>query len=906
MARTAKSDPIGAQARREAPRDPRGTDERREAVADASELQRRIGNRATIQRLAGAGEGDPGGAASIDAIARGGASGSSRPLPFLDRIRASFGRHDLSHVRAFTGPAASDASRALEARAYTRGSSVVFGRTPDLRTAAHEAAHVIQQRAGVQLKGEVGEAGDAHERHADAVAERVVTGRSAEALLDRYACAPAAPVQPVIQRWGEPDHYAMGQRAGVKAVQVLDPLDTERKRTYRLEEEETDLSERVDFEGATDDPKEVVQVDVPSSDKFFLRGPEGDTMSLGAANRFAGDFTKKPLDSDMLHKAGSLDDMPKTISTKFIEEAEKTVSKPDTRVHREYLKAAGEKMLMATNANHFFPLSTIEYRRQHAKALQKVWVARRLWARGDALTRSDDEEQRAKGKAQTERAEEVFRQAAIVEGFAGHFLADCFAAGHLAPHALARIGDKSPVTAGARVNTWHDLFNALPNGIPTTLGTFHGDYSMDGNDLEYVSGVIAQSLLEVVMPWYTGLPYDGNVVTPAPDVAAIRADPVAGPLWRTMCGDYDEFFKALGRSSGRRETKLSLSKYIVYATSAGSGVAKDELMPMIARHVFGVDTGLERTDALQDGRGIRGKVRSIVAALHQVLTWKAGVQVATGLGQDYRSVRGKALEDKYWMSLRSRQLAKFSPTTNPRKALIEELTYWTFAWRSELKTRADAAAAERSLSAQVGELRGLSDSVKDKERKAWVDKIEAILGGFEALDGFFDLESPTTAPLALVDQGPDAAPSPDTSSGIAVQPTRALLALPDLDLVGVVDYAAALHALVSDPRPSDDSDHDELYDLLIADTRELADGHLVAYRAGVLDGRSSIALYTFAKTMQFFVSTLTRLKASGRSLKKTRKETFRRDAIKSVRATLSAYFSIDDARLMLTTGRVVP
>jgi hypothetical protein len=64
---------------------------------------------------------------------------------------------------------------------------VAFARSPDLHTAAHEAAHVVQQRGGVQLKGGVGEAGDSHERHADAVADLVVQGKSSESLLDRVA-----------------------------------------------------------------------------------------------------------------------------------------------------------------------------------------------------------------------------------------------------------------------------------------------------------------------------------------------------------------------------------------------------------------------------------------------------------------------------------------------------------------------------------------------------------------------------------------------------------------------------------------------------------------------------------------------------------------------------------------------
>jgi hypothetical protein len=64
---------------------------------------------------------------------------------------------------------------------------VAFADTPDLHTAAHEAAHVVQQRSGVHLKAGVGEVGDSYERNADAVADRVVAGDSAQDLLDQHA-----------------------------------------------------------------------------------------------------------------------------------------------------------------------------------------------------------------------------------------------------------------------------------------------------------------------------------------------------------------------------------------------------------------------------------------------------------------------------------------------------------------------------------------------------------------------------------------------------------------------------------------------------------------------------------------------------------------------------------------------
>src|SRR6185295_18756758 len=79
------------------------------------------------------------------------------------------------------------ATASLGAHGYATGNSVAFAGTPDLHTAAHEAAHVVQQRAGVHLKNGLGEVGDVHERHADAVADKVMRGESAESLLDQYS-----------------------------------------------------------------------------------------------------------------------------------------------------------------------------------------------------------------------------------------------------------------------------------------------------------------------------------------------------------------------------------------------------------------------------------------------------------------------------------------------------------------------------------------------------------------------------------------------------------------------------------------------------------------------------------------------------------------------------------------------
>lgn len=132
--------------------------------------------------------------------AQAGVQGAGDKLPHGDRIQAAFGQHDVSGVRAHTGGDAAKAGNKLGAEAFATGQDVAFQSSPDVHTAAHEAAHVVQQRAGVQLKGGTGKAGDALERNADAAADKVVRGESAEGVLDQVAggvraAAPAGGVQ---------------------------------------------------------------------------------------------------------------------------------------------------------------------------------------------------------------------------------------------------------------------------------------------------------------------------------------------------------------------------------------------------------------------------------------------------------------------------------------------------------------------------------------------------------------------------------------------------------------------------------------------------------------------------------------------------------------------------------------
>ena len=174
---------------------------------------------------------DAGGAAQsageVHEHAQRGVSGAASALPHGERIQQSFGSHDVGGIQAHVGGAAADASAAIGAQAYATGDHVAFQRAPDLHTAAHEAAHVVQQRAGVQLASGVGQSGDAYERHADAVADRVVQGQSAESLLSEMA--PGGGGGGAVQRQdgdtpatggGETTAPAGGETAGSEATEA--------------------------------------------------------------------------------------------------------------------------------------------------------------------------------------------------------------------------------------------------------------------------------------------------------------------------------------------------------------------------------------------------------------------------------------------------------------------------------------------------------------------------------------------------------------------------------------------------------------------------------------------------------------------------------------------------------------
>lgn len=123
-------------------------------------------------------------------------SAPGRPLDAetRDALEPRFG-FDFSQIRTHTDSEARRSAAALHARAFTTGNDIVFAAAqPSPWLLAHEIAHVSQQR-GATTRSVAGMAGDAHERHADAVADIITRGGSATTLLRQ---APSWP--PALQR----------------------------------------------------------------------------------------------------------------------------------------------------------------------------------------------------------------------------------------------------------------------------------------------------------------------------------------------------------------------------------------------------------------------------------------------------------------------------------------------------------------------------------------------------------------------------------------------------------------------------------------------------------------------------------------------------------------------------------
>ena len=177
-------------------------------TSGAMHLQRMAGNAAMgalVQRKASGEQGEENASPVHDVIGKGG--GSSLDAGVRGQMEAKMGQ-DFGDVKVHTGSEAANASKSVQAQAFTVGNEIVFNEgkyaphSPEgQRTIAHELTHVVQQRSG-SVDGTPREGGisvsdpsDKYEQEAEANADHVMSGGGHEGHDHAAPAAAAAGVQ---------------------------------------------------------------------------------------------------------------------------------------------------------------------------------------------------------------------------------------------------------------------------------------------------------------------------------------------------------------------------------------------------------------------------------------------------------------------------------------------------------------------------------------------------------------------------------------------------------------------------------------------------------------------------------------------------------------------------------------
>jgi len=313
-----------------------------------------------------------------------GVSGSGGPLPHRYPIESLFGRHDVRGIKAHVGGEAATASRAIGAEAYATGNNVAFASAPSLHTAAHEAAHVVQQRGGVQLKGGVGESGDRYERHADQVADAVVAGRSAEGLLDAYAGGVGGGAT-AVQRFGRDEHADIPTKHLIALYAYLRTPEGKKWANDHGYKSSEDLIRRMEADPVVRADNEPVK---PGEKKHVAKLHGGKTdFTYGEVTAMMGDLFGH---WESLYNANE-------------EQREHLMGEDTTASNEKYTK--GEYLtLAAKNDSHFAGENRKAWLQHHSKAIDLA-----IQSGSDAT---------------------LFEQAQFIDAAGGHFLTDAFSAGH--------------------------------------------------------------------------------------------------------------------------------------------------------------------------------------------------------------------------------------------------------------------------------------------------------------------------------------------------------------------------------------------------------------------------------------------------------------------------------------------
>ncbi|MBN1324153.1 MAG: DUF4157 domain-containing protein [Methanotrichaceae archaeon] len=431
---------------------------------------------------------------------------------------------DFGNVRLHSDPEAGRLSEELGARAFTRGQDIYMGGGQDQRSdagqrlIAHELTHVIQQ-------GAAGTEAPGHQQIVEKSQSRCDT----------------------IIRWAEDEHRYFGDQAMARLrgnpnyanaiSQIPDAVKSGGLIGVPY------LKPTVEMRRRAPGPAGLRFGGMP--DEYPVEVWEKDKMTYGQATMLGGDYSKTP---------------------------EALAGRWRTLEPENLANISSMYWIAATNVNHFNPLASKEYYTQHNKAVRLAGEARAAANAGNVgLDRAKAEE------------------AIAAEAFSGHFLMDTYASGHQVPHALTVVGDwkatqfaRMPRLGLTFTKTYHDLLNALPNGLNLIAGgKFHGDNTRTAQD-DRVAIETYHSLAEVIstmsgVDFGTPLP----VANPGPDVPRILQDPAARPIWLAMMEKaeplyrYAETEKEQHYTTSSEQTGYSRSEIAMYWRTMGEPVISD-------------------------------------------------------------------------------------------------------------------------------------------------------------------------------------------------------------------------------------------------------------------------------------------------------------------------------------------
>ena len=409
-------------------------------------------------------------------------SDSGTPLdPGVRSILEGFFAVDLSGIRLYAGPRTDALLRALGYPAATCGHRVFMparrrGSERWLRILAHEIVHAIQQAQGIA------QAGGFWERHAEAAAMAVTSGRACPDLgLQPPGPGHGAAVLAGFNSW---EHRLLGDVPGADLVRIA----TRTAGWQEVVARQIRLM-RLWQDGGTQVTEQSIRAIVPGIGLVTLPG-SGCLATYGEINAVA----------DYAANAEAVSTLPARYMFAFLQQIRQESfnclggllgiqphDRDFTGAVTPYLSGGGSAVASETRLidTYTLPLGVNHY--QGLLARNACHFAPFAWQRWrQAHTAARDLARNACEAAEPGDKERLVNLAWIAQGYADHFVQDSFAPGHLANKTLVmqwfvQWAKDSP---SLQVKDWHDVRFVTADNQPALMGAalYDSRYPGPSND----------------------------------------------------------------------------------------------------------------------------------------------------------------------------------------------------------------------------------------------------------------------------------------------------------------------------------------------------------------------------------------------------------------------------------------